>query len=94
MTSRILVDQRGDGWQLTEVLRRLGFIVEEAILVPDKTHERRTAESCPSGEKCTHEYIRLSAPSRFFLGNHRSIEESGDRPTSAEAVRLFQSLSR
>lgn len=87
-SSRIWVDIRGgEGSQIANLLRRLGFIVEEVVPLPDKTREPRKSTG-----KLLPEFVLLPAQSRFFECNHQSLESVECRPTSEAAAQLFQKM--
>jgi hypothetical protein len=94
-SSRILVDVRGgDGGQLADFLRQLGFIVEEVVPLPDKTREYHSERNRRANERLPPEPVLLPGQSRFFESNHLSLEPVERRPTSEVAAQLFQRLLR
>ncbi len=91
VTSRLWVDVRGgEGTVIADMLRRIGFIVEEVVPVPDTERVFHSAQSYPSNDLSLPERLVLPAHSRFFGGTYRSIKEAHDRLPNEEAVLLFQ----
>jgi hypothetical protein len=95
VVSRIWVDVRGgDGCRFADMLRYVGFRVEEMIPVPDTQHGYRSEQTGREGARRLPERLVLPANSRFFGKNFQSLKEARDRLPSEEAARLFQTWLR
>ena len=96
MTSRILVDVRGEGAQLADQLTLLGFRVLPFYpvrgCIPKREHD---SAAHPSAEQ-TDTPLRVEFPSDspLFESEHHSLKAASDLPECVEVARLWKLWKR